>query len=89
MYDEFWFEDEAKVLEVAHWLVNNDKLEQPDSKNKFTAFDNGAIAVLYYFENPKKWTPEYQEMVEEEGVEYGGFSDHGAGDAMNRARALK
>jgi len=89
----FWYEDEEEVQKLAHWLIDNDKLEQPEVGNKFTAFDNGSIAMLYYFENPMKWRKEYEEMMfEEEGsYEGGGLSSIHADNAhrMEQAKRLK
>lgn len=48
-----WFEDHTELVAFAHWLADNGHF---DGANRRQTADN----VLYYFEKPWKWTPEYE-----------------------------
>lgn len=53
MTDKQWFDDPDEVLAFAHWY-----------------FDSGTVLVreiLYFFEKPWKWTPQYEEWKAGEG----------------------
>lgn len=44
-----WFNDDQKVLKLAHWLVDNEKITTIEE-------------LLLYFEKPFKWEPEYHHL---------------------------